>query len=110
LAQGGITNSVVIQKLGKLCNDFRESDCLEVIPSLQAVMAENLLWYAYRGYVDLLRLSRSSEEGNVLSGFPQYLMNAMLGAASAVAVVSGHRAGMRFTIECYILSECLGFA
>jgi len=61
LCQGGTTNSAVRQKLGKLCNDFRESDCLEVIPSLQAVMTNNLLSYVYRENVDLLRLSHSSE-------------------------------------------------
>ena len=48
----GITNSAIRQKLGKLCNGFCEGDCREVIPSFQAVIAENLLLYTYREYLD----------------------------------------------------------
>jgi hypothetical protein len=36
-----IGNRAVSQKLDQLCNDFRECDALEVISSLQEVMAES---------------------------------------------------------------------
>ena len=36
----GITNSAIRQKLGKLCKDFCEDNCLAIIQSLQTSMVE----------------------------------------------------------------------
>ena len=64
--QHRLVTGLAVQHLHCEGDHFCEDQCLEVTPSLQAVMAENLLGYAYREYVHLLRLSRSLERLNCI--------------------------------------------